>query len=877
MLETQVHLGNLKQQLQEILESQTDFDLNGLQPQTFLEIEILLFLMINVFPEEPISSIWVILNRYEFNVPQLNSLSEEHKRWVAKAAYAFPLYRAAKVVGDRISLYQGVTRDLRWYEVHKNNQTFDIIGSPCLANREVIYRQFFNDNFPVQQTRGNSFAIPNKSYFFYENDRQKEQIRSVNITQEAYDRILAYMQVEQDVADLRTQRIINRNSNILNTLKQNGRVPLYNLSGTKLTSGTIEFPKNELIETAIFMDSKLDSPKYESVISNMRWENLNPNRDNNILYLDGTENLQGIVNAGKSILSKIIAVHGAKQGKRTTLVLTDVLAVLETVDELSKILKDDGIKVAPILGLSNRKTHTARLHFSLRHSQKPFQNEGLRNLSTVCLLDSLQDGTLPTIDASTAPCSGKLYSQRDSQNQEDESHTSTRYNCPFYYVCPAHKTSRDLIEAEIWVTTLQALFYTIVPKQLLANNENIKYGELVNLASEIVIIDESDKCQPLSDETFSPAITILGKGQEPLINYLDRLVVDKNEQTNLGHLYESLVEIWQSAKEIVMLLFTLASPLLQHNFIENWIDRGYFTTSLLLNEIADILTPEDIRENRENSRHIYQVFLAYQNDPLDTTISTLEENYNNLAIDLRRISNELRNKSRALQKIQTWIISCQIISGTQLNNLDLEQLSKKLYFALALEEASRRLCFVVEYLPTVQHIYNIEDTSISFKPPKDFEYCLPASPLGNKLVFSYVKSSKENEPGRLDLIRYSGIGRWFLLNFHRLFEWNGVDKPQVLLMSATSWAGNYSTFHLQIPVDIMIKPSEENLERIARESRYKLSPFVEGENLLKISGSYNNNKPEAFKKMAQRLCAKDSDGKNFLERVRDEIQDSQRP
>lgn len=689
MLETQVNLLQLERELQKVIEdSQTNFDLNGLQPQAFVEIETLLFLMINVFPEEPITSIWVILNRYEFNVSQLNSLSEEHKKWVGKAAYAFPLYRAAKVVGDRISLYQGVTRELRWYEVHNDNQTFDIIGSPCIRNRENIYRQFFNDNFPVKQTKGHSFAIPQKKYYFYENDRQQEQIRSVDITQEAYDQILAYMQVEQDVAELRTQRIINRNSNILNTLKKNGRVPLYDLSGIKgkqvvilsfyfliqiglyrlaslllqdyeRHSGTIEFPKNELTETAIFMDSKLDSPKYESVISNMRWKNLDPNRDDNILYLDGTENLQGIVNAGKSILSKIIAVHSAKQGKRTTLVLTDVLAVLETVDELSKILKDDGIKVAPILGLSNRKTHTARLHFSLRHSQEPYQHEGLRNISTVCLLDSLQDGTLlQTIDASSAPCSGKLYSQKDSQNQEDESHTSTPYNCPFYYVCPAHKASRDLIEAEIWVTTLQALFYTRVPKQLLQNNENIKYGELVNLASEIVIIDESDKCQPLSDETFSPAITILGKGKEPLINYLDRLVVDKNEQTNLGHLYEPLVESWQSAKEIVMLFLTLAWPLLEHDFIENWIDRGYFTTSLLLNQIADILTPENIRENRENSRHIYQIFLAYQNDPLDTTISTLEENYNDLAIDLRRISNQLRNKSRALQKIKTWIINC---------------------------------------------------------------------------------------------------------------------------------------------------------------------------------------------------------------------------
>lgn len=274
MLETQVHLGNLKEQLQEILESQTNFDLNSLKPQTFLEIEILLFLMKNVFPEEPINSIWVILNRYEFNVPQLNSLSEEDKRWVGKAAYAFPLYRAAKVVGDRLGLYQGVTRELRWYEVHNNNQTFDIIGSPCLRNRENIYRQFFHDNFPVKQTGDYSFAIPNKKYSFYKDDRQKEEKMSVDITQEAYDQILAYMQVEQDVAELRTQRIINQNSNILNTLKRNARIPLHNLSGAKRTSGTIEFPKNELTETAIFMDSKLDSPKYESVITNMRWENL---------------------------------------------------------------------------------------------------------------------------------------------------------------------------------------------------------------------------------------------------------------------------------------------------------------------------------------------------------------------------------------------------------------------------------------------------------------------------------------------------------------------------------------------------------------------------------------------------------------------------
>lgn len=226
MLETQVHLGQLERKLQEVIDSNTDFNLNGLQPQAFIEIEALLFLMETVFPEEPITSIWVILNRYEFNIPQLNSLSEEHKRWVGKAAYAFPVYRGAKVVGDRIRLYREVTRELRWYEVDDNNQTFHKKGSPSLANREAIYRQFFNDNFPVKTTRGYSFAIPHKRYYFYEDDKQQKEIRSVNITQEVYDQILTYMGVT-------SQEIANRDPYILNTLKQNGRVPLYDLSGTK--------------------------------------------------------------------------------------------------------------------------------------------------------------------------------------------------------------------------------------------------------------------------------------------------------------------------------------------------------------------------------------------------------------------------------------------------------------------------------------------------------------------------------------------------------------------------------------------------------------------------------------------------------------------
>ncbi len=49
MLETQVNLLQLESDLQNVIDSQTNFNLNGLQPQSFIEIETLLLSIKNVF------------------------------------------------------------------------------------------------------------------------------------------------------------------------------------------------------------------------------------------------------------------------------------------------------------------------------------------------------------------------------------------------------------------------------------------------------------------------------------------------------------------------------------------------------------------------------------------------------------------------------------------------------------------------------------------------------------------------------------------------------------------------------------------------------------------------------------------------------------
>src|SRR5437762_10361494 len=87
------------------------------------------------------------------------------------------------------------------------------------------------------------------------------------------------------------------------------------------------------------------------------------------LQLSGTMHVVGMVSSGKSTLMDVLAVWAARNGYHITLIVGDVIAVFDRVQQFARF----GLQTAPILGASNRRRHADRLHrvLSAEQSQHP--------------------------------------------------------------------------------------------------------------------------------------------------------------------------------------------------------------------------------------------------------------------------------------------------------------------------------------------------------------------------------------------------------------------------------------------------------------------------------------------------------------------------
>ncbi len=89
-------------------------------------------------------------------------------------------------------------------------------------------------------------------------------------------------------------------------------------------------------------------------------------------------------------------------------------------------------------------------------------------------------------------------------------------------------------------------------------------------------------------------------------------------------------------------------------------------------------------------------------------------------------------------------------------------------------------------------------------------------------------------------------------------------------MSGTSWAGTSSKYHLQIPVNIVIRPDESSINTIINESKTYFEPSrANTSQPIKVSG--NPNKQEALEQIAVDIGKVQSNNKtkidNWIDRV----------
>ncbi|MFB7471186.1 hypothetical protein [Kitasatospora sp. NPDC056184] len=618
--------------------------------------------------------------------------------------------------------------------------------------------------------------------------------------------------------------------------------------------------------------------------------------------VDGIQHLLGIVGAGKSTLRDIIAVHLARHGRRTTVVVPDVAEVLKLVELYNRYT--DGA-AAPVLGASGRERHAQRLHRRLagrgEHRLLAHDDPAFAYLGTSCVLNlKLRGGDAEPLAFGESPCS-RLRPPADPKRRTRHAHASEWQKqslaCPYWSACPRHHGSRALVGAAIWVATLPSLIDSAPPYP--QNGERIRYLELACRRSDLVIIDEADRVQMQLDQTFAPAVLLAADEERGLIDWLSRHKIRELAASGRIQLSDRDVAIFSAAiNTVVAATDRLHAMLVAHYPLRRWVGRGYFSAWTLQLNILDerFALPEDAaadHPNRAPLEELQKLLEAFRDNPFGDRDRRTEVDISHLTVllnELLHTGNPERTRARLSavvesllqlddafmagmeqeyqQRFAAWQSKVEArqrggkrvgkeIPPPQTPGQWRDRMADRFELTLLLSALEPRLALINAMWPRVEAALSLGFSEM-YRRPNDYAPMVPEAPMGNVLGFQFLVQGEDGEGvrnGELTFFRCSGVGRELLRAMPGLATVDGRPGAHVLLMSGSSWAGESSRYHIQVPVGVVIEPPPEVMERIAAESGMRFEFIDEDQGKLRVSGSDPADRPAKLRRIASWLGA----------------------
>lgn len=783
-----------------------------IQLEIFCEIELGLYALKILLPDQPARMLWVLLTGYDYIPDQTLAWNERQTSIVQILRHLLPYYRSKIPWQRALTAYQSLPAHLRGYTIDDNNELFLQTIPTMGGNRWKVYEHALQHPPPHVRT----------------------QVRWGNAGSYSF-------------AEGRKRAAVNIPSGIpLPPPPDNHPKP----KDEQL--GPVQVSLEQLCDTAAWMDSQLQSGNnaWYNRVKRLQFElfdtnhtTLNPART---LTLEGMVHLVGMVSSGKSTLMDVLAVFSARNGYHITLVVGDVMSALQRVDLFINL----GLQAAPILGTSNRERHLTRLHRAhmgdTQSALSPSNHSGFRWLSTSCILDGLRDTAVP-ISINNRPCL-KLSVVREDEDNDTRA-------CPFYSACSYHQSQRDLVTATIWVATPASLIYTRVAPQIMP--EHMRFAELILKRSDIVVIDEADKVQIQLDTVFSPSQNLVSRSGDAWLSRLDQHVTQQISREGRAQLVDPHVMVWCQAHDMVQLATSrVYALLLQSKLLQEAIENDYFTASMLFERLA--LRLSNVDSSAPNSKVAYETimeeFTVCVNDPLG------EQGEHRMA-DLVRRAIILSNPEQIKVDLIKWITQHHHQSNADANAI--KNLAELLEFGMAVAVLSNRLDVIIRDWPQVESVLQLENagSALFHRSPNDYFPELPVAPMDNVLALQYIRNSDDTDgPGDLRFFRCMGVGRFLLLNFNTRFALDRVNQPHVLLLSATSWSGTAPGFDIQLPVTGVLSAPKEEIDAI-QKSQFEYRPILDKTGQpIRISGLRGEERLQALRSMLAQLARRSALG-----------------
>nr|BFF00900.1 hypothetical protein GCM10020241_25750 [Streptoalloteichus tenebrarius] len=610
--------------------------------------------------------------------------------------------------------------------------------------------------------------------------------------------------------------------------------------------------------------------------------------------IDRLLHLVGMVGAGKSTLRDVLAFWAAtRRGLRITVLVGDVAETLALVDVFTTL----SVLTAPVIGHSTREKHLQRLHRRLAttgaETMLAHEHSGFVHLSSACPLDALRglEAQRP-LRVSQAPCESLYPVDRppardaaalldDDMPAPPKKKRARRHGCPLWTRCPRHHASRLLVDAQIWVANPASLVHSGVPQHLHA--ERLRYLELACRRSDLVIVDEADRVQMQLDIAFAPATTLVGRFPDSWLDEVSGHKVDELAREGRLQLSERDVEDWNTAVDTVTSATNrLYARLIKDAGLRKWITEDYFSALTLHHWLINTWFPDlrggedsagdapvDVERHEQRVRQrdrVDEILDAFRDEPLQ------QRRRNGADDDVTPVVNELvqltlellhARADTLLVRDRVRRIVLNLVGHDPAVAEDLDVHAARLEFTLILAALHHRLDLMTILWPRVETALNLEATSnvLSRRPPKDYEPVVPESPMGNILGFQFQLGERNqdgDQSGELRFFRCNGVGRELLLELPHLPAIDDRPGPNVLLMSATSWAGTSSRYNINAEVGAILRPHQKEIDAVLRtEFRKEFLHWPGTTTPLRLSGCEPQRRPHALRAMLDQLAVPD--------------------
>ena len=827
-----------KQRLQR---ADTHNDLDG-RYTLLLQVELGLYLLNILGQDKAVDTVWVLLTNHPFT--ELDDLNDAQRQALARARYLLRFGRYAW--SDAIKWYSSLLPKWRMYTVESLDRPARINNAMTkMPDREKYYR-----NALFKPTPFKTYSAPKvkagETIFF------KGQ----------------YGQPIPVVFNVALLRIAEESDSTLPTLPDAPVTP----------KPPVRVSFNDLKSFARWVEQRErdigSSRRWSTVIGgliryrNVSWQDGNKHSLGEVnqgdLVIDGMAHVAGMVGSGKTTLANLLAMYGAEQGGwRTTLVVGDTHSAIERADYFNRVLgapPEQPVAVV-LMGRTTREAHLRRLSDATSvQGSDALRHWGFQWLDTVCLVQGLvaPEQMEKPLPPGKEPCEHTLFrTKKDGRNEF--------IPCPLFSVCPSRQVYHQIPKARIWITTPGALAYSRLPVQM--DSRRLTYAEMIYHYADLVVFDEIDADQEQFDAIYAPEHRLISTDHAGMLERLDRNSAGWFSWASSNPRGQ---QRWNRAfQHSTLVADHVCSMLDNYQDLQDWSrDLGFFSGLTLFRDIAaslaDLLPESQTAHPHVNTTEqslFWKWFWKFQEADKfkpEQTAGRVQELFN----ILREIPHGgSLTGAFAHDLSRRWIRNALTDANEgdeiQIADDELARLARRLELAVSTAALNSYLYIVSEEYPEDQPQDEHERLQ---RAPAEFAGSLPSAPFGLSQGFRYAAEKTHADDGfmptqrprSLVMFRYQAIGRFFLMNFHRLRRDVGYPGPNVLAMSGTSWMPASATNHFDVHPVGLLEPNTNAQESIAK-SEFAFSPILDDDgNPIQVSGSGNIDRQ--LRKLAMKMA-----------------------